>query len=500
MMYDVVVVGGGLSGLAAASALQSESPSSPPPRVLLVEARDRLGGRTFTVDAGLPAACCGARPLTVDVGGQWVGATHSRVLQLVQDCGLRLEEQEFTPPSPMEHRHCSLIECAHCPLMATSSHGNDDVERFIAWVDAAAAGMDTSDPWTHPNAQEWNTQSAATVIHAFTTNADAVAELLLFVQTVLAVAPDAVSFFFFVFYVASSGGMESLGDGDQGAQRYRVVGGAQQVATRLADRLGGGGGGSSCSNGHVALGHRVVRIDQHEHEHEQEEEARDNAVVVTCLTTSGAGNVSFRARRVIFAASPSLIATQRIAFAPPLPDAVAALCSAMSMGRCVKAVAVYAEPFWTVNSGPPRCASVRDALSTAFGPFHNVFVSRVCCRPALVLLSTGQPAVALAALPPDAQKEAAVAQLARMYGTAEARAPLALIVEDWQRSPFSAGCYAGVYPPGAPWAPWPTLRTPHGHVHFAGTETSPEFYGYMEGAVRSGQRAAADVWRSLLRG
>ncbi|KDN82129.1 amine oxidase [Kitasatospora cheerisanensis KCTC 2395] len=104
---------------------------------------------------------------------------------------------------------------------------------------------------------------------------------------------------------------------------------------------------------------------------------------------------------------------------------------------------------------------------------------------------TGAEAHAFAALPAADQRAAAVAQASRLFPMLPE--PLAFHVTDWVNERWSKGCYAALFGPGDWSALGPTLTTPHGLVHFAGTETSTEFFGLLEGAVRSGRRAAAEL-------
>ena len=83
-----------------------------------------------------------------------------------------------------------------------------------------------------------------------------------------------------------------------------------------------------------------------------------------------------------------------------------------------------------------------------------------------------------------------------LFGRRAAR-PRALIEHNWSDEPWTRGCYAGYMPPGV-WSDFgEALRAPVGRIHWAGTETSEVFNGYMDGAVRSGERAAREVQAGL---
>ena len=85
-------------------------------------------------------------------------------------------------------------------------------------------------------------------------------------------------------------------------------------------------------------------------------------------------------------------------------------------------------------------------------------------------------------------------ELVRLFGPAAAR-PVGYVEKDWNSEEFTRGAYAAVFPPGAWTAHGPALRTPVGRVHRGGAETSTRGYGYMDGAIRSGEAAAVAVTR-----
>ena len=75
----------------------------------------------------------------------------------------------------------------------------------------------------------------------------------------------------------------------------------------------------------------------------------------------------------------------------------------------------------------------------------------------------------------------------------EAASPLQSFIKVWDADPWARGCYSGVMAPGV-WTGFPdVIRTPVDRVHWAGTETSDKWFAYMDGAVRAGERAGAEV-------
>jgi monoamine oxidase len=104
----------------------------------------------------------------------------------------------------------------------------------------------------------------------------------------------------------------------------------------------------------------------------------------------------------------------------------------------------------------------------------------------------GEEARALGTLGPTERRRQVLAAFVRLFGPQAGR-PRELIEHNWSEEPWTRGCYAGYMPPGV-WSDFGSaLRAPIGRLHWAGTETSEIFTGYMDGAVRSGERAAAEV-------
>ena len=194
---DIVIIGAGISGLTAASNLVQLYGNSPI-RIVILEARDRLGGRTKTIDV---ASALGPFPISqhqqsiVDVGGQWVGPGQDRLLALIDKFGLYIEDQEFTVcPTYPGKKNCSLVECANFPLFSTYD-GNAVID-FVTMLGEAAKEIDLEQPWTHPKAREWNAYSVQQFVTSYVSHPDAQSELLLFTQTVFACSPEYIGFFF----------------------------------------------------------------------------------------------------------------------------------------------------------------------------------------------------------------------------------------------------------------------------------------------------------------
>ena len=452
--FDALVVGAGLSGLSAARRLKSLRPEL---AVGVLEARDRVGGRTLSART--------AEGAVLDLGAGWVGDSHVELLRLIEEFQLTLVEQYY-PPSSNDHR---LTECVGYPLSPLSAEEARQVDGYVALIASLSRELDPAVPWKHSRAEEWDTMSVAQHVRAQNLLPAAEQEVLLFAQTVLAGVPEHMSFLYFLLDVTSGGGMEAQSDGEQGAQRWKVREGTQQISVLLASKAREMGVT-------LLLNHAVEKIETIEH-----------TSFVSC--TNGARIAS---RKIVFAISPLLIAD--IDFRPHLPFEKQEFCKYMGVVRAAKIFLVYETAFW-LDPKP-----FKDSQSTHFtelGFMHNIFHGSVSgengkCLPTLTGVITGQAAIDFEKLSDAEQKDAILRQIERMYGVITK--PLHYHCYLWGKDAFSKGCYAGIgTPTGGLFKYGEFMRKPIGDFYFASTETAVEFYGYMEGAIRAGYRAAAEL-------
>ena len=196
-----------------------------------------------------------------------------------------------------------------------------------------------------------------------------------------------------------------------------------------------------------------------------------------------------RARRVIVALPPALAG--RIQYEPALPALRDGLTQRMPQGHLVKVQAIYERPFW-------RADGLNGTSISDVGPCNVTFDSspRSGSPGALLGFVGGDEARRFARLSAPERRRAALASLARAFGP-RALEPIDYLEADWASDPYSRGCPVGIAPPGVLTTYGAALREPVGRIHWAGTETSTYWNGYMDGAVRSGERAAREVLQAL---
>jgi monoamine oxidase len=440
---DVIVVGAGLAGLTAASDLVGAGHS-----VAVLEARDRVGGRTLNVALG--------RREVVEAGGQWVGPGQDRIVARARELGIKTFKTYTNGGQVLDYggslsRFTGLIP----PLPAPDA---TDFNNLLGQIIALQKTVPLDRPWTAPNAAALDSQTLETFKLTHTSTRGARFLLDLATKAVFAAEPRDLSLLHALFYLNSGRGVLNLTSTAGGAQDSRFVGGSQLVSIRMASRLGA----------RVVLNAPVRRIVQ----------TRGG---VTAHSDAG----TWRAKRVIVALAPTLAG--RIYYEPGLPALRDQLTQRMPQGSVIKFEAVYPKPFW-------RAAGLNGYSNSDRPPVGFTFDnSPPGGRPGVLLgFAAGEDARRLGTMGAAGRRAAVLGSFERLFGHAAAK-PRRLIEHNWSNDVWTRGCYVGFMPPGV-WSDYGSaLRAPVGRIHWAGSETSQVFMGYMDGAVRSGERAAREV-------
>jgi len=445
-LADVCVVGGGFAGLMAARALTRAHKE-----VVVLEARDRLGGRVHTLSfEGAP----------LDLGGQWIGPTQDRIERFARTEGFDTfvthgEGQHLYVSGNKTKRFAGTIPPLGPLALGWLGYGWFELDRLAKQVPLDA-------PWTAKRAREWDGQTLATFLDRHVRSGSARKMFRVAIETVFACDPEDVSLLHALFYIHAAGNLDMLLSTDKGAQRDRFITGAQPVAERLAEN-----GGAT-----IELDSPVRRIEQ----------LRDGVRV-------SASRMTVRASRVIVAIPPTLAG--RIDYDPVLPAARDQLTQRMPQGSVIKCLAVYSEPFW-------RREGLTGQSLSSDGPLHVTFDASPKSGSPGVLLGflEGTSARKLADRSTEERRAIVIDNFARVFG-ARAKNPIHYVDRCWASEPFTRGCYAAYLPPGVWTSYGAALRTPIGRIHWAGTETATRWNGYIEGALQSGERAAAEVLAEL---
>ena len=447
---DVAVVGGGIAGLTAARRLSASGID-----VVVLEGRDRVGGRTLNLEL--------EDGEILEIGGEWVGPTQDRVLALISELGIE------TFPTYCEGKNVLELGGRISTYTGTIPRVSplvllelDRVRRRLARMQKE---VPLEDPWNAPHAGEWDATPFSQWISG-TTRSRRVLDLFRAAAAVVWGAdPSEFSLLWALFYMRSGGGLDALLDTRGGAQQDRLVGGSQEISIRLARDLGD----------RVVLGTRVTRMVPDERG-------------VSIETSLG----STRARRAIVSLPPPLC--KGIEIDGSLGVGRAQLASRMPMGAVIKATAVYSTPFWRAKGFSGEAVSDRGPVCTTFdnSPYGSD-------KGAMLGFIGAREAAAHIRLGTSERRRTTLESFARLYGD-EALHPLAYHEQAWAEEDLSGGGPVCSPTPGTLSAYGDALRSPVGRLHWAGSESSTVWAGYMDGAVRSGERAADEVAVALSSG
>jgi monoamine oxidase len=454
---DVVVVGAGLAGLTAARELVRKGKS-----VIVLEADNRVGGRVWNHPLGGGEG--------TERGGAYVGPTQNHILGLAKELGIG------TISGVVEGQNVAYIEGDRVEWSDTGPTGTappdpailPELAATVALLDEMSLEVPVDAPWEAANALEWDGQTLETWIKDNSASERYRKLVPVATRPIFGTEPRDLSLLFVLFYIAASGDETHPGTFERnfntrdGAQNFRLEGTSAAVVKRLARGLGR----------RVLVRQPVRRITQ----------ARGAVRVDT-------DKLSVRAKRVIVAVPPALAG--RIDYSPRLPFRRDQLTQRMGQGTLTKVSVRYEKPFWRDKGFNGTGLSTDGLVAATFD------ASPPDGAPGIVMTFVGgDKAREYETLSKADRRSRILSELARFWGP-EAEQPEEFFETRWPAQRWNRGGPVGIHGAGSLVANGSTIRAPVGRLHWAGTETSTYWNGYMDGAVRSGKRAAAEVLDTL---
>ncbi|KAL4909138.1 hypothetical protein BDW74DRAFT_187469 [Aspergillus multicolor] len=451
---DVIVIGAGLAGLSAAHDLLRAGLS-----YIILEARDRVGGKTWSTPFKDGKG-------VVDLGAAWINDTNqSKVYALAKRYGVELIEQNTQGNAVLQDfdGNCSPFAYGELPNFDKATQASIAEIRDMCEADCQAL-----DAW-RPRDTDLDALTFEAYLRSRGATGAALATATVWTRAMLGQDPKDISALFFLNYCKSGGGLLQMrSDRKHGGQYLRVRQGTQTFSLGLA---------SSLPEGTVRLNTPVHSIIQNP----------DQSVKVQ------AGGAVYAARKVIITTpSPAM---RSIAFHPKLPPAKQAWIDSTTYGYYTKAMIEFKSPFWVEKgfcgltqsfTGPSSV--IRDTSS----PEDRKYI--------LTCFMSGDPGRAWAALSTKEREQSLLQQIGQLFSEPDAESKFVqLTTYEWVNDEWAGrGCPCTALTPGVLDTLGPdALRESSGNLHFAGTETAGEWKGYMEGAIRSGERAAAEVVKSV---
>lgn len=440
---DIVIIGAGYAGIAAAKKLYAAGK-----KFIVVEARDRIGGRTLTEKVASGA--------TLEMGAKWIGPTQYKVWEWVKETQTETYDTFDEGKNILSFRQKISTYTGVIPKIDPLSL--IDLGLAISKINKLANQIPIENPWLHPKAKEYDSMTLSTWMQKNIKTYKARHIFDIGIQTVFAAESSEVSLLHALFYFHSGDNMDTLISIKNGAQQTILRGGTQGLIKKIAAPF----------QEHIQLNEPLRKVEQNE-----------NGVIVHT------DNLEIEARKCIMAIPPVMI--NAVQFSPILPQQKAQLYQRVPMGAAMKVYTIYKTPFWRKKGYSGQIVSDEFPVKVTFDVGHGDDELGI-----LLTFVEGNDARNFIDMPETERKRLILEKLTRFLGE-EAANPIQYLDKCWTEEEWTRGCYVGLMAPNTMTQFGRFLRTPFQNIHFAGTETAEKWNGYLDGAIESGYRAAGEV-------
>ncbi|CAF1450369.1 unnamed protein product [Rotaria sp. Silwood1] len=463
-ILDVLILGGGLSGLSAGNYLFDHNIKN----FLILEARDRVGGRTCTINY---------KEHPVDIGGAYVGPFQNRILRLAREFNIRTYRINYKGKNVLTLSNGYRSEYSGLIPTSIGVFALLDLNYLLCRTQELCEQISNLTPWSNENlALKYDQMTVEDWLQTLAETDEAKDVYRAAARTILCVEPSEVSMFAWLSYVNNGLGIMRLCEIDNGAQERKFYGGSQQISDRLCEKLG---------DNRVLLNHVVKHV---------EWSSTENLVKITCDN-----NKIFSCRHLIIALAPSLYKT--IQFEPELPPKKREATERMYMGSIIKTITVFERPFWKENGFSGSILDTSKVSQPVIFSYDDSSDEHQFY--AIMGFIVADSSRQWAKQTRDERRQAVCEQYARAFQCNDMLTGCRDYIEqDWSAEQFSGGCYTDIMPKEVLSSLREQLSAScgnNGQLIFAGTELATRFSGYMDGAVQSGERAAFEVLTKYLK-
>jgi monoamine oxidase len=419
---SVVIVGAGLAGLAAGLKLKRKGV-----QVTLLEARNRTGGRVFSFSPKK------AGNQIIELGAEWVGYSHERVIELCEEFGLMLENNQFETDLILEGKYSKNNKWSFGPEMEKFWEDKSDI--WEAMPEEEKTRLDKTDWWRYLSNKGFSDRD-------------------IYLRDLI----DSTDFGESIRHTSAYAALAEYAESsEKNEMDLKIKGGNSLLADKMTAEIG---------QENIMLSHTVSSIQQN----------NSRQVKLTC--TNGK---QFTADRVICTAPT--FSLMKINWDPVLPKEMMEALNELQYSRIGKYPMVFSNRFWK-----------RDDFDMVTDTPAHYFYHGTKNQPekggVLICYAVGEKADTLGSVSVAQRREIILDALRPAFGNVSK-----FLVEDmkyyWGQDQYSKGAYA-FYGKGQWFEVMPKLRQNFMNVHFAG-EHLADWQGFMEGAINTGEDAAQAV-------